>query len=1181
MTAFLKKILLFIFSGLFGLGGIHAQFPDYHLQLFDYSFGIKTGSYTSLTRDEKGFLWISYPRRVQRFDGKHIKEFSFNYDIKYLFADSKGRVWLSTSKDVFCFEDDYHGFVSIKLQYKTASSACAAIFELADSKIYLQSNEGFHLYNELERSFSQAIDVCPSRNDYPLDVFTYKSNTIFFRKGDSLFSYNFQTKKLNGIASSNHFRIFALTESKVLSSKWTNDTYLCDFDAKQESSIKLPALYQTTTPTAFSIRSLVQFKQNRYLLATREGIFQYNYDSNTYRKLNFFQNGYPVNGNDYSSFLYLDKELNVWMLSVPGITRFSLEKQALGLIRVPSVDSRAQGAQNNIRQVVEYTQANLWVATGTGFAKWDIINGKWDVFNARQGAENELSHPSVRGIACDGENIILGPTNKGIWIFNTRTKKYKRPFYSHDSVRTYSEGDFIDDITKLSTGNFLLMGRDALYLLEGRTHKLSIVNSVSAGENNNRAIERADGSIWLITNKAVHLLSRSFKIMASATVSTLDLPLWNGAISKNGSLLLACNGGLHHAVFDGQSISIDTAKKKLSGILLHSVFEDEKGTIWAGSDNGIYRFNPINQEINVFDYADNLQGYAFNTNGPYRYKDGKVFWSGINGLNYVNPESFSDASSQLNVFIQNVQIGYLEDAFCNLNEIGKLPYDKSSMEVELLAPYFNNPDKVKYRYRIEGLDDGWKYLGGNNSFRLSALPAGDYRLVVEASINNINWFAGKNDFRFHVEKPFWLHTWFFVLFGLLGFGSIWLFINNRNNKLRQKQEELETEQAINYISGSIYEQQTTDEILWDVAQNCIGRLHFEDCVIYLIDEDRKVLVQKAAHGAKSPGQLQIAHPIEIPIGKGITGTVAQTGIPEIVNDTSKDSRYIQDGAFRYSEIAVPVKTENAILGVIDCEHSKKGFFTQRHLSVLTTIANLCANKIIKAKAEAEKREAERLLMETKQKMAEAEMQALRAQMNPHFIFNCLNSINRYIVKSDQATASLYLTRFAKLIRLILDNSNSKSIILSNELEALKLYIQMESIRFEKQFTYSVEVSDNINADSISVPPLIIQPYVENAIWHGLLHKESAGKLTVRICCMYNRLLECIIEDNGVGRAKARELKSKSASNKKSLGMQLTEDRLRLLNKQAKVDTTVQIIDLFDSAGAAAGTRVVITIPIDN
>jgi LytS/YehU family sensor histidine kinase len=239
-----------------------------------------------------------------------------------------------------------------------------------------------------------------------------------------------------------------------------------------------------------------------------------------------------------------------------------------------------------------------------------------------------------------------------------------------------------------------------------------------------------------------------------------------------------------------------------------------------------------------------------------------------------------------------------------------------------------------------------------------------------------------------------------------------------------------------------------------------------------------------------------------------------------------------------------------------------------------------AAKMVKAKAEAEKTETEQILMETKQQMADIEMQALRAQMNPHFIFNCLNSINRYIVKSDQATASLYLTRFAKLIRLILDNSNSKTVTLTNELEALRLYIEMEMIRFEKQFTYDITVDEEVYPDHVYVPPLIIQPYVENAIWHGLLHKEAAGHLHIHITRKAATLLECSIEDNGVGRERARELKSKSASTSKSLGMKLTESRLALLNKHSNWGASVDIIDLKDEAGLPSGTRVILKIPVD-
>jgi LytS/YehU family sensor histidine kinase len=375
------------------------------------------------------------------------------------------------------------------------------------------------------------------------------------------------------------------------------------------------------------------------------------------------------------------------------------------------------------------------------------------------------------------------------------------------------------------------------------------------------------------------------------------------------------------------------------------------------------------------------------------------------------------------------------------------------------------------------------------------------------------------------------------------------------------------------------EQQHVDDILWDVAKNCIGRLQFEDCVIYLVDEKRNVLVQKAAHGPKSPGKNEIYLPIEIPLGKGIVGSVAMSGKGEIIGDTTMDPRYILDDQLRYSEITVPIISHGKVLGVIDCEHSQKRFFTSKHLSILTTIASLCANKIVRAMAEEEKEKARVTLLQTQQKMADVEMQALRAQMNPHFIFNCLNSINRYIVKSDQATASLYLTKFAKLIRLILDNSNNKNVILSNELDALKLYIDMEALRFDKKFSYEIKVDPNVATDSIEVPPLIIQPYVENAIWHGLLHKQTVGHLKIHISLPDSSMLQCVIEDNGIGRARAKELKSKSVTTKRSLGLKLTENRLSLLNKHAELNASVEIIDLVEDTEEATGTRVILKMPV--
>ena len=210
------------------------------------------------------------------------------------------------------------------------------------------------------------------------------------------------------------------------------------------------------------------------------------------------------------------------------------------------------------------------------------------------------------------------------------------------------------------------------------------------------------------------------------------------------------------------------------------------------------------------------------------------------------------------------------------------------------------------------------------------------------------------------------------------------------------------------------------------------------------------------------------------------------------------------------------------------------------------------------------------------RIAEAEMSALRSQMNPHFIFNCLNSINRFILVNEPDAAADYLTKFSRLVRLILDHSRTERISLDRELEALRLYIELEAMRFDHKFAYEIDVAPEVAPGQIEIPPLLLQPYVENAIWHGLMQKKTNGRLWVRVFRM-GPDLGIEIQDDGVGREAAAELKSKSASRQKSHGMTVTAERLELIRRLFGVEAQVAITDLYDSGGAAAGTRVTIRI----
>ncbi len=232
-------------------------------------------------------------------------------------------------------------------------------------------------------------------------------------------------------------------------------------------------------------------------------------------------------------------------------------------------------------------------------------------------------------------------------------------------------------------------------------------------------------------------------------------------------------------------------------------------------------------------------------------------------------------------------------------------------------------------------------------------------------------------------------------------------------------------------------------------------------------------------------------------------------------------------------------------------------------------------ELAQEKIEQEKKEAQ-----FQRSLADVSLTALRSQMNPHFIFNCLNSIKLYTTQNNTEAATEYLSKFSKLIRLVMENSRNDRITLKSELEALRLYIEMEVMRFKEKLAYSINVNNDVETDYIEIPPLLLQPYVENAIWHGLMHKEDGGRIDINVSMQKDEsLLEINIIDNGIGRARSAELRSKTATKHKSYGMKVTSERIALINQIYKTGADVCVHDLVDTNGKALGTEVTIKIPV--
>ena len=295
---------------------------------------------------------------------------------------------------------------------------------------------------------------------------------------------------------------------------------------------------------------------------------------------------------------------------------------------------------------------------------------------------------------------------------------------------------------------------------------------------------------------------------------------------------------------------------------------------------------------------------------------------------------------------------------------------------------------------------------------------------------------------------------------------------------------------------------------------------------------------------------------------------------------------IEEMQAKYETEKVIAEKENAkketAIAKLQSKKNQNLFFTAVLLGTLILISSLLFLSRIKTKKKAElialelKETQKRLAIEKQYK--DSELKALKAQMNPHFIFNALNSIQDYIVLNQKNLASDYLGKFADLIRNYLHFSDTGYISVPEEIHNLNLYLELEKLRFEDELNYTFIVDEKVNSEMIKIPTMLIQPYVENALKHGLLHKKNSRELRISVSKISNNIIQFIIEDNGIGREKSKEINDKRLTQHKSFALKATTERLDLLNFGKEKKIGVEIIDLKEENNAI-GTKVILKIPI--
>jgi putative methionine-R-sulfoxide reductase with GAF domain len=643
--------------------------------------------------------------------------------------------------------------------------------------------------------------------------------------------------------------------------------------------------------------------------------------------------------------------------------------------------------------------------------------------------------------------------------------------------------------------------------------------------------------------------------------------------------MLAGSKGLYEIILDEKSDRI-VAFSRIEAIpairFIYCMQADTGGRIWLGTDEGIYAYDPINKTAVLYDVSDGVQPQPFSSNGTFLHSNGTMYMGGRNGINYFNPQSMGKTKPVLNPEVTSFIVQGQASPVPDFNRPVTLSYNQRNISFDISVPFFKKPFSLQYRYKLRDKDSAWIDNGYLDRVRINNLSPGPYQLQVAVSIDGLTWAIGEDAINFIIEKPWWqTHAFLAAVVALL------LLLVMVIHKMRQRnRNHLEIKKAVDYFIREGQPYTDTVSILRDIVQKSISRLGFEDCVIYLLDEERNILVQKAAYGAKSPDGLQIANPIEIPMNKGITGYAAQHAITVQVDDTTKDLRYIMDDERRLSELAVPIIHDGKVIGVIDSEHSKRKFFKPLHRQAIEQIASICASKIAGTLALEQTRKAEERIKEINLSLRESRFMNLRLQMNPHFLFNILTSIEYLVVSGQTPKAIQYLNIFSGFLRSQLQFAECTFVSLVDELKILRQYIELESLSVDETFIYNIDLCETIDPEEVLVPFMVLQPFVENSIHHGLIHLAGEKRFDIFIRNHADEYLLCIIQDNGVGRHRAGEIKARKMrmARYESKGVGIVQQRLDLLNEKTGKPSKIEYEDLYGQNGEPVGTRVTIWIP---
>jgi ligand-binding sensor domain-containing protein len=984
----MQKFLGILIALCFTVGAYSQQ---YNFINYSIEEGLAQSQVRSICQDNNGYIWIGTLGGLSKFDGINFENFStndglLNNQINAIYSDAKGNIWIGTNGGVSLYNG--YEFKNYPFKDELAENSVLSIAEDRLGNIWFATDGGGVVYFNKEE-FNYITMPNGAKNNYVRNIVSDSKGNVWLATRNGLARID-EDLNIHDILKGVNATQIIIEGDEV----WCSTFGKGVLHIKEDTTIT----YSLNEGLISShIRGFAKRKDGSYWFVSKLGVTK-------------FQNGLITNFTTKDGLK--DHNIKCAIEDVDG--NLFLGTDGGGLIKFTNDDFVSYTQEdaigsNVVMSILEDGNRNIWLSTyGEGIG---VFSSKgYFLFTDKEGLGNNTVWCSM----VSSDNQLWAGTSNGVSVFDgTKFKTYNKKD-GLDAKKIYA-------LAEDHNRNIWIGTKEGVSVLNQNDGS---IKNLGIGRNIREIFIESKNYIWFCSSEGLfkyNVQTENFKVYTDKD----GLPsesIMNIVRDEEGKYWVGTMNGL--AVLNNEEIIPIEVPGNYASNNINFLQLDRYKNLWIGTNFGLYQLNiSKGVEFSATDFTrysnlDGLKSLECNQNASFIDSKGYLWFGTSYGLMKHQLKKGKTTVSLPKIQLKNIRLFYENTDFSQYAEgvIEKtrlpknlvLTYNKNHLTFDFVGIYHANPDKVKYRFKLEGFDEDWQPVTTSNFVTYSNIPSGEFTFKLIASTDLINWSEPK-EFSFEVKPPFWFTWWFFVL-------------------------------SILFVSG----------------------------VVYLI-----VLRMKRIKLAKRATQLLV----------------------------------------------------------------------------------------------------------DKSKMLALEQQALNASMNRHFIFNALNSIQFYINRQDKVAANKYLSSFAKLVRKNLDSSLVNEIYLDDEIERINLYLKLEQMRFQDKFSYTVNVDENIEPQTIKIPSMLLQPFIENSIWHGILPSNKHGSIKVDILLKDNKLV-INVKDDGIGIDVSIDNKKDKSQHHDSKGMELTKGRINLISKISNKDCAIKgPYQVYDENNEVAGTEVSIILTL--